>query len=127
MAFIDRYHKFLKKYKVAVLVIWVIIFVFGIWLGPRFLNKTSSNFEAPPNSPSVIAEKVLATEFPGYENETSMIMIIRMVNDSESVLNNETKSFCSQVIDSILNSSFNHIVLSVLSYYSLGVVVVANL
>ncbi len=120
MAFIDRYHKFLKKYKVAVLVIWVIIFVFGIWLGPRFLNKTSSNFEAPPNSPSVIAEEVLATEFPGYENETSMIMVIRMVNDSESVLNNETESFCSQVIDSILNSSFNHIVLSVLSYYVLA-------
>ena len=119
MAFIDKYHEFLKKYKVVVLVIWVIIFAFGIWLGPKFLNETSTNFEAPANSPSVIAEKVFATEFPGYENETSMIMVIRMVNDSESVVNNDTESFCSQVIDSILNSSFDHIVLSVLSYYSL--------
>ena len=120
MAFIDKYHKFLKKYKVAILVIWVIIFAFGIWLGPKFLNETSSNFEAPANSPSVIAEEVLAAEFPGYENETSMIMVIRMVNDSESVVNDETESFCSQVIDSILNSSFDHIVLSVLSYYILA-------
>ncbi|MCG3259754.1 MAG: MMPL family transporter [Candidatus Heimdallarchaeota archaeon] len=119
MAFIDKYHEFLKKYKVVVLVIWVIIFAFGIWLGPKFLNETSTNFEAPANSPSVIAEKVFATEFPGYENETSMIMLIRMVNDSESVVNNDTESFCSQVIDSISNSSFDHIVLSVLSYYSL--------
>lgn len=119
MAFIDKYHEFLKKYKVAVLIIWVIIFAFGIWLGPKFLNETSSNFEAPPNSPSVIAEEVLAVEFPGYENETSMIMVIRMVNDSESVVNNETESFCSQVLDSIFNSSFEHIVLSVLSYYVL--------
>ena len=119
MAFIDKYHKFLEKYKIAVLVFWVIILGLAVWLGPKFLGETSSNFDAPEDSPSVIADKIFAEDFPGYENETSMIIVIRMVNESESVINMDTVVFCSQFISSIQNSTFNQSVSSLLSYYIL--------
>ncbi|MHA1199680.1 MAG: MMPL family transporter [Candidatus Heimdallarchaeaceae archaeon] len=124
MGFIEKYHKFIENYKIAVIVIWVVIFGFGIWLGPRFLDETSSNFEAPEDSPSVIADAVLAEEFPEYLNQTNVVIVLRMKEDNISIINAQTETFCSLLTDDIDNSEFSIYIVSLLNYY---VLVDANL
>ena len=119
MGFIEKYHKFLEKYKIFVIAIWVIILGIGIWLGPRFLNETSSNFEAPEDSPSVIADRILAQEFPERMNQTSAVIVIRMKEDNVSVINNETEYFCNELKNDLESSEFNQYIVSFLNYYVL--------
>ncbi len=117
MGFIDRYHKFLEKYKIVIIVFWVIILGFGIWLGPRLLDETSSSFDTPENSLSAIAEEVLVEEFPTFANQTSIVIIIRSVNENESIVNPATRDLSDTIIDQINSFENNEIILSILGYY----------
>ena len=119
MGFIEKYHKFLDKYKVVIIILWVVICGFGIWLGPKFLNETSSNFEAPEDSPSVIADKILAEEFPERMNQTSAVIVLRMKEENDSIINPQTEEFCSSLEQDITNSQFNMYIVSLLNYYVL--------
>lgn len=124
MGFIERYHKFLEKYKIVIILLWLVILGVGAWLGPRFLDETSSHFEAPEDSPSVIADAVLAEEFPEYVNQTSVVIILRMREDNVSIINAQTETFCSDIETDITSSEFNQYIVSILNYY---VLVDANL
>ncbi len=119
MGFIERYHKFLERYKIVVIVLWVVILGVSVWLGPRFLDETSSNFEAPEDSPSVIADGILAEEFPEYLNQTSAVIVLRMVEENVSVINSLTDDFCSGLKNDIDISEFNVYIVSLLNYYVL--------
>ena len=120
MGFIEKYHNFLEKYKVVVIIVWLVIFGFGVWLGPRFLDETSSNFEAPEDSPSVIADGILAEEFPKYINQTSAVIVLRMVEDNVSIINTQTEAFCTSLRYDIENSNFSQYIVSFLNYYILN-------
>ncbi len=119
MVFIEKFHKFLEKYKIAIIVFWIVILGVGVWLGPRFLDETSSNFEAPEDSPSAIADSILAEEFPKYMNQTSAVIILRMKNENESIINSQTEGFCSDIVDDIYDSEFDEYIVSILNYYIL--------
>ncbi len=120
MTFIDRYHKFLEKYKIIVIVIWCVILGVGVWLGPKFLDETSSSFEPPNGSPSQLAEEVLEAEFPEFANETSVVILIRMKDENISVINTEVEAFCQNVTDITNEYSDQTIIISVLNYYILN-------
>ena len=98
----------------------MVIFGFGVWLGPRFLDETSSNFEAPEDSPSVIADGILAEEFPKYINQTSAVIVLRMVEDNVSIINTQTEAFCTSLRYDIENSNFSQYIVSFLNYYILN-------
>ena len=117
MTFIDKYHKFLEKYKVFVIIVWCIILGFGVWLGPKFLNETTSTFEAPKGSPSQIADEVLIAEFPTFANETSLVVLIRMEDENESVINADVESFCAELEELVEDYEDQSIIVSVLGYY----------
>jgi len=118
MGFIEKFHKFLDKYKIFVIVAWVVIFGFGIWLGPRFLDETSSNFEAPEDSPSVIADRILAEEFPERINQTSAVIVLRMREENASIINLQTEVFCSSLQNDINTSLYRQFVVSYQNYYT---------
>jgi uncharacterized membrane protein YdfJ with MMPL/SSD domain len=118
MAFIDKYHKFLEKYRILVIVFWVIILGFGIWLGPKFLDETSSTFDPPEDSPSKIAEHVMIEEFPVFVNQTNFIILIRMNQENVSILNSEIETFCNNLNSSVYQyEDIDEIIVSVLYYY----------
>ncbi len=117
MAFIDKYHKFLEKYKIIVIVIWCIVLGFSAWLGPRFLDSTSSNFDPPTGSPSQLAEEVLEAEFPEFTNETSVVILIRMKDENVSIINTEVEVFCQNVTDITDEYTDQTIIISILNYY----------
>ncbi|MHA1347373.1 MAG: MMPL family transporter [Candidatus Heimdallarchaeaceae archaeon] len=117
MAFIDRYHKFLEKYKIVIIVLWCIILGFSVWLGPKFLDSTSSSFDPPPGSPSQLAEEVLVTEFPDFANESSSVILVRMIDENESVINTEVEAFCQNITDITNEYSDQTIIVSILNYY----------
>ncbi|MBY9002160.1 MAG: MMPL family transporter, partial [Candidatus Heimdallarchaeota archaeon] len=120
MTFIDRYHKFLEKYKIIVIVLWCIVLGFSIWLGPKFLNNTSSNFDPPTGSPSQIAEDLLIAEFPEFANETSVVILIRMKDENISVINSDVEAFCQNVTDITNEYSDQTILVSILNFYILN-------
>ncbi|MHA1406429.1 MAG: MMPL family transporter [Candidatus Heimdallarchaeaceae archaeon] len=119
MAFIKTYHKFLEKSKFIIIAAWVVLLAFGIWLGPKFLDETSSNFDPPEGSPADLATKALKEDFPIYANKTSVIFIIRTSNENESVINNETKQIHDIIIEKVNEFSHQEIILSIVSYYIL--------
>ena len=118
MAFIDKYHKFLEKYRIVVIIFWIILLGFGIWLGPRLLDETSSDFDAPEDSPSAIAEKILVEDFQTFANQTSIVVIFRSVIENESVINNETRNLYDTLIEEVNLFENSEIILSILGYYS---------
>ncbi|MCG3222490.1 MAG: MMPL family transporter [Candidatus Heimdallarchaeota archaeon] len=119
MSLIERYQKFLNKYKIYVIIFWVIMLGFGIWLGPKFLDETSTTFDPPEDSPSAIAEEVMIQEFPTIANQTSIIVLLRTTNSSEDVVNSKTHDIHDDIVTIIESFEKSEIILSILSYYIL--------
>ena len=92
---------------------------FGIWLGPKFLDETSTTFDPPEDSPSAIAEEVMIQEFPTIANQTSIIVLLRTTNSSEDVVNSKTHDIHDDIVTIIESFEKSEIILSILSYYIL--------
>ena len=92
---------------------------FGIWLGPKFLDETSTTFDPPEDSPSAIAEEVMIQEFPTIANQTSIIVLLRTTNSSEDVINSKTHDIHDDIVTIIESFEKSDIILSILSYYIL--------
>jgi hypothetical protein len=58
LRFVRGYTGFLKRFKVLVLVLWLILGAVGGFFAPSFLGNTTNEFNAPPGSPSDIAEQL---------------------------------------------------------------------
>ncbi|NPD89851.1 MAG: MMPL family transporter [Asgard group archaeon] len=119
MSLIEVYQKFLNKYKIYIIILWVIVLGFGVWLGPRFLDETTTTFDPPEDSPSAIAEKVMIQEFPTIANQTSIIVLLRTSNPSDDIINSESQNIHDNVISIIESFEKSDIILSILSYYIL--------
>ncbi|MHA2255940.1 MAG: MMPL family transporter, partial [Candidatus Heimdallarchaeaceae archaeon] len=119
MSFIATYQKFLNKYKYFVIVFWVLVLGFGIWLGPKFLDETTTTFDPPEDSPSAIAERVMIQDFPGIANQTSIIVMIRSNNESKDVVSSETRNLHDAIVNIIETFEKSEIIISILSYYIL--------
>lgn len=119
MSLIEVYQKFLNKYKIYIIILWVIVLGFGVWLGPRFLDETTTTFDPPEDSPSAIAEKVMIQEFPTIANQTSIIVLLRTSYPSDDIINSESQNIHDNVISIIESFEKSDIILSILSYYIL--------
>ncbi|MCG3227308.1 MAG: MMPL family transporter [Candidatus Heimdallarchaeota archaeon] len=119
MSLIELYQKFLNKYKIYIIIFWAIMLGFGIWLGPKFLDETSTTFDPPEDSPSAIAEEVMIQEFPTIANQTSIIVLLRTTNSSEDVINSKTHDIHDDIVTIIESFEKSDIILSILSYYIL--------
>lgn len=117
MKFVEKYTKFLEKYKIIVIIIWAIILGFSIWLAPRFIAETSSDFNVPEDTPSHIANTILEEEFPGVNSQTSIILVIQNENKSQSVLTSEIASFCIDLNSSLRNSAYSSEINDIRGYY----------
>ncbi len=102
MKIIERYHLFLKKNKIYVLIFWIIVLGFGIWLTPKFINSTSSDFNVPEDTPSYIANSILETEFSRIANETTIVVVI--YNENGTSLTSEIRDFCYNLSTEIMTS-----------------------
>lgn len=56
--FIQAYCKFLGRWKVLVMIFWLLLVAVGGFFTPQFLGNTTNEFEAPPGSPSDLAENL---------------------------------------------------------------------
>ncbi|MHA1303148.1 MAG: MMPL family transporter [Candidatus Heimdallarchaeaceae archaeon] len=129
MSFVGKYHKFLLKYKLLVVIAWLVILAFGIWLGPKFIRETELNFEPPPNSPSERAEEIFTTEFPERNNDSNLIIVIQALNENESVINQEVNISVQQLLKSLQDYQYKDDIQSVQDYftlYALGYLDLAN-
>ena len=58
MRFVHSYTGFLQRFKVAVLILWLILAAAGAYFTPSFLGNTTNEFDPPPGSPSDLAEQL---------------------------------------------------------------------
>ncbi len=58
LRFVHAYTGFLQRFKVVVLILWLILVAAGAYYAPSFLENTSNEFDAPPGSPSDKAERL---------------------------------------------------------------------
>ncbi len=119
MKFVEKYTQFLKKYKIIVIITWVIILGFSIWLAPRFISETSSDFNVPEDTPSFQANTILKEEFPEVDTQTSIVLVIQNLNGSESVLTTEIELFSIAFNSSIRNSEYGSFIADIRGYYFL--------
>ena len=56
--FVHWYAGFLQRFKVVVLILWLIFAVVGAYFSLSFLGNTTNEFNAPPGSPSDMAEQL---------------------------------------------------------------------
>ena len=61
--FVKRYCAFLARFKVLVMVFWVVLAAVGGFFTPQFLGNTTNEFQAPPGSPSDLAENLQMSLF----------------------------------------------------------------
>ena len=117
MKFTEKYSRFLNKYKIIVIIIWVIILGFSVWLAPRFIAETSSDFNVPKDTPSYIANTILEEEFPGINTQTSIVLVIQ--NNNSSVLTLDIKTFSLAFNISLRNSIYTPFISDIRGYYYL--------
>ncbi|MHA1685816.1 MAG: MMPL family transporter [Candidatus Heimdallarchaeaceae archaeon] len=117
MSFISYYHRFIAKYKILIIIFWLVVAGFGIWLGPKFLDNTGTNFESPEDTESYVANKIFEEEFGSIANETNVIVVIR--NNEGSVLTAETEQYVTHLIQMLNESEFADTIVGVEDYYTL--------
>ena len=115
MRFVEKYIQFIKKYKVLIIVLWLIVLGFSIWLAPKFIGETSSDFNVPDDTPSAIANAVLKEEFPDIDTETTIVVVI--YNSTGTSLCNETREFSYNLKASIFSSDYSTLVADVNGFY----------
>ncbi|MHA1955178.1 MAG: MMPL family transporter, partial [Candidatus Heimdallarchaeaceae archaeon] len=98
-----------------IIVLWLIVLGFSIWLAPKFIGETSSEFNVPDDTPSAIANEVLKEEFPDIDTETTLVVVIYNTNGTS--LCNETRDFCYELKNSLLSSTYGSLVTDVNGYY----------
>ena len=57
--FVAAYCRGLQRFKLAVLLGWLVLLAAGGYLAPAFLGNTTNDFDAPPGSPSDVAETLM--------------------------------------------------------------------
>ncbi len=114
--FIDRYTKFLNKYKFFVLAFWLLLFGASIFFAVDFIGETVSDFDSPVNSQSYLANKILEEEFPGFADETSLAIVIRE-NSGNTALTEEIRVFSYSLIDYLLDSEYNSLIEDISGFF----------
>ncbi|MHA1222926.1 MAG: MMPL family transporter [Candidatus Heimdallarchaeaceae archaeon] len=117
MKILDKYYTVLKKGKFIFLLAWLIIVGFSVWIGPKFISETSSDFNVPKDTPSYIANSILQQEFPGINNETTLIVVV--YSENSSTLNQKIEDFSFELRDSLLSSLYSDIIIEVNGYFYL--------
>ncbi|MHA1667265.1 MAG: MMPL family transporter [Candidatus Heimdallarchaeaceae archaeon] len=117
MKILYKYYSVLKKGKFIILVAWLIIVGFSVWIGPKFISETSSDFNVPKDTPSYIANSILQQEFPRINNETTLIVVV--YSENSSTLNQEIEDFSFELRDSLLSSLYSDIIIEVNGYFYL--------
>ncbi len=114
--FIERYNVFLNKSKIYVIVFWAILLGVSIYFGPKVFNTTDIFFEPPDSAESMIAQDILAQEFPSLANDTSIIILVRTI-ENESVLTPEIEGYGQTINSSFGDFEQPDYVKTCLSYY----------
>lgn len=117
MKFIEKYTTFLKKYKIIIIIIWAIILGFSIWLAPRFIAETSSDFNVPEDTPSHVANTILEEEFPEVNTQTSIVLVIQNENNSLSVLTSDIAYFCIDFNTTLRSSDYVSYISDIRGFY----------
>lgn len=117
MKFVEKYSNFLKKYKLFIIITWVIIIGFSVWLAPKFISETSSDFNVPEDTPSFIANTILKEEFPNIDTETTIVLVIQ--NPNGTVLNTDIEDFSNSFNTSLRLSEYADMIVSLNGYYFL--------
>ncbi|MCG3258345.1 MAG: MMPL family transporter [Candidatus Heimdallarchaeota archaeon] len=114
--FIEKYNGFIKKSKIAIIIIWIILLGVSFYFGPKLFNMTEIFFEPPDSAESMQAQAVLVQEFPNFANDTNIIILLRTV-ENESVLTPEILSFSQTINASFDEFEQTEYVKMFLSYY----------
>ncbi len=117
MKFVEKYSNFLKKYKLIVIIAWVVIIGFSVWLAPKFISETSGDFNVPEDTPSFIANTILKEEFPDIDTETTIVLVIQ--NPNGTVLTTDIEDFSYDFNSTVMASNFSDIIVSINGYYYL--------
>eukprot|EP00771_Trimastix_marina_P000174 gnl/Trimastix_PCT/1183.p1 GENE.gnl/Trimastix_PCT/1183~~gnl/Trimastix_PCT/1183.p1 ORF type:complete len:957 (-),score=320.33 gnl/Trimastix_PCT/1183:444-3314(-) len=105
---------FISKAKIFILIFWVIVFGFGLWLGPNFLSETSIEFAAPAGTPAYDAHKLLAAHFPEHAAQTPIAILFKSLKN-ESILTPFVKNASLYLNHTLPQNEF---ITAVLGYYT---------
>ncbi|UJG44094.1 MAG: MMPL family transporter [Candidatus Heimdallarchaeum endolithica] len=118
MGIVDIYNKYIKKFKIPILVFWIIILVLGITFGFNFFDRTENVVEPPLYTDGYKAQQFLEQEFPERANSTSLIIIIKS-ESNRSILNTEVQNYTFALMDKLDKFEDSQIIKGVYSYYGL--------
>jgi uncharacterized membrane protein YdfJ with MMPL/SSD domain len=114
--FIDRYNRFLSKSKIYIIIFWAVLLGVSIYFGPKIFNATDIFFEPPESAESMIAQDIMAQEFPNLANDTSFVILVRTI-ENESVLSPEVENFVQNINSSFGDFATPNYVKTFLNYY----------
>ncbi|KAL0207690.1 hypothetical protein P9112_012318 [Eukaryota sp. TZLM1-RC] len=113
------YFNFLKRCKLLVVGSWAMLFVISIIFAPSYMNSTRLSFEAPPGSPSFIADSLMAEVFPDNVRNVVLLVFLDTLNISSPATDlPEVKEFY-QDLNVTLYSDFSNLISASLNYFSL--------
>eukprot|EP00056_Hartaetosiga_gracilis_P005999 m.91951 g.91951 ORF g.91951 m.91951 type:complete len:417 (+) comp12343_c0_seq3:94-1344(+) len=117
--FVKAYTHAVDKYKIAILVVWGLLFVAGIVIGPRFLGSTTLTVSPPTDSDAYYAQELLRTEFPQQAHSSPIICLLKQLN-GQPILGDAVKNFTLGLQSSV--SAYGQDIVpktGFLSYYTL--------
>ncbi len=117
--FIKHYHRLLAKYKVVVIIFWLIITGFGVWIGPKFLGVTILSFAPPHGSPSEEAENILTANFPDEVNSANNIVVFESKIENKSIINQDINDSIKLIISKMDNYQHKEDIRTIQDYFSL--------
>lgn len=82
---VKGYVSFLTRFRVAVALFWLCVFGISCVFGPKLATADSNNsFTSPPNSPSAIADSLMAELFPSVAGAASIVLVIQSLQTQVS-------------------------------------------
>ena len=112
----NQYMPFLIKYKNAVLIMWLIVFIICIITGTKFLQSTRSNLDLPKGTYSEDAIKKFQALYPGAGQWAPAIVFQQTTG--ERITNNATKTFATAMAK--FANDNNKVISSVSGYWELA-------
>ena len=128
--FSSKYINFLNRFKILIIILWLLIAIGGGFLAPKFMGNTTNVMNAPKNSPAHLADLELKESFPEYNTNIAnfVLFIFSKTNTPDVVLSSKLENFTLQLNESLRdfrnadktsNTCQNDCIISYLGYYTI--------
>jgi hypothetical protein len=98
-----KFVNFLNRFKILIIILWLLIAIGGGYLAPKFMENTTNVMNAPKNSLAHQADIELKESFPQYDTNIAnfVLFIFSKNNTPDVVLSSKLENFTLQLNNSL--------------------------